>query len=184
MKKIFLAVIILFSFFVTQAQNKNDSIVNPYEKKNEVILNAAQLLLFGSLDASYERHLNKKSSFGTSLFIVFNNEKSDEDLNYYISPYYRRYFGKKYAAGFFIEGFGLISSIDGKKIYDTEEKLTFTENPDVIDLALGVGLGWKGITKSGFIYGANLGYGKLLFNADKTDHTIVAKFGLNVGYRF
>lgn len=78
----------------------------------------------------------------------------------------------------------MISSIDGKKIYDTEEKLTFNENPDIIDLSLGAGLGWKGITKSGFIYGANLGWGKMLFNADKTDHDRVVKFGLNLGYRF
>lgn len=183
MKKIFLAVTILLSFFVTKAQNKNNTIVNPYEKKNEVTLNLLVPIISGAFEAGYERHLNRKSSLGFSFLYVYNSEYN-EDMNYFISPYYRMYFGKKDSSGFFVEGFGMISSIDGKKIYNAEDKLTFTENPDVIDLSIGVGLGWKGITKSGFFYGANLGYGRLLFNADKTDHDIVAKFGLNLGYRF
>ena len=182
MKKSFLAVVLLFSFFVAKAQNKNDAIVNPYEKKNEVIVNLIAPLA-GGIGVSYERHLNKKSSLGTSFMYTYDNSK-DEDMNYSISPYYRMYFGKKYASGFFAEGFGMIMSVDGKKIYDTAQKITFTENPDVINFSVGVGLGWKGVTKSGFVYGANLGYGKMLFNEDKTDHDIVAKVGLNLGYRF
>ncbi len=181
-KKTFLAVILLFSFFVAKAQNKNDTIVNPYEKKNEVILNLIGTLA-GGINASYERHLNKKSSLGISIFYVYDNSK-EKDMNYSVSPYYRMYFGKKYTSGFFIEGFGMVMSIDGKKIYDTPEKITFIENPNVINFSIGAGLDWKGITKSGFIYGANLGWGKMLFNADKTDHDQVAKFGLNLGYRF
>ena len=62
--------------------------------------------------------------------------------------------------------------------------MTFTEKKDVYDVALGAGLGYKLVTKKGLVFEANAGYGKLLFNADKTDHTIVAKFGLSVGYRF
>ena len=182
MKKAFLAVILLFSFFVAEAQNKNDTLVNPYEKKNEVVLNLIGPIA-GGINASYERHLNRKSSLGISFMYIYDNNR-EKDMNYSISPYYRMYFGKKYASGFFVEGFGMIMSIDGEKKYDTPAKLTFTENPSVINLSLGVGLGWKGVTKSGFIYGANLGYGKMLFNAEKTDHDIVAKFGLNVGYRF
>jgi hypothetical protein len=183
MKKISLAVAILLSFFVTKAQNKKDTIANPYEKKNEVILDLVEPSLSGGINVSYERHLNKKSSLGITLFYIYDNTK-ETDMNYSISPFYRMYFGKKYTSGFFIEGFGMVMSIDGKKIYDTEEKITFTENPDVINLSIGAGLGWKGVTKSGFTYGANLGWGKMLFNAYKTDHTQVAKFSLNVGYRF
>lgn len=182
MKKNYLAVVLLFSFFVAKAQNTNDTLVDPYEKKNEVVLNLFGPLA-GGINASYERHLNSKSSLGIAVFYIYDNSK-EKDMNYSISPYYRMYFGKKYASGFFVEGFGMIMSIDGKKIYDTPAKLTFTENPSVVNLSLGVGFGWKGVTKSGFMYGANLGYGKMLFNAAKTDHDIVAKVGLNIGYRF
>jgi hypothetical protein len=62
--------------------------------------------------------------------------------------------------------------------------LTFTKGSDVIDYSIGMGLGSKWVTKSGLIFEINAGYGKLLFNADKTDHNIVARFGLQLGYRF
>lgn len=179
MKKNFLLLIILFAFYSVKAQNETDA--NPYQKNNEIKLNLIAPL-FGAVEAGFERHLNKNSSLGVSAFIVYENTKN-EDMNYYISPYYRYYFGKKYDSGFFVEGFGMFTSIDGKKIYSADH-LTFTENKDVYDVALGAGLGYKLVTKKGLVFEANAAYGKLLFNADKTDHTIVAKFGLSIGYRF
>ncbi|MET3536147.1 DUF3575 domain-containing protein [Chryseobacterium limigenitum] len=181
MKKTFLLVIILFAFNSVNAQNENGTDANPYQKKNEIRLNLIAPLA-GAVEVNFERHLNKNSSLGISAFFVYDNTEN-EDLNYYISPYYRYYFGKKYASGFFVEGFGMFTSIDGKKIY-AADNVTFTENKDVYDVALGAGLGYKLVTKKGLVFEANAGYGKLLFNADKTDHTVVAKFGLSVGYRF
>ena len=181
MKKTFLLVIILFAFNSVNAQNENGTDANPYQKKNEIRLNLIAPLA-GAVELNFERHLNKNSSLGISAFFVYDNTEN-EDLNYYISPYYRYYFGKKYASGFFVEGFGMFTSIDGKKIY-AADNVTFTENKDVYDVALGAGLGYKLVTKKGLVFEANAGYGKLLFNADKTDHTVVAKFGLSVGYRF
>lgn len=84
---------------------------------------------------------------------------------------------------FFVEGFGMLTSIDGKKIY-AADNVTFSEGKDVYDLALGGGFGWKLVTKKGFVFEANTAYGKLVFNADKTDHTQVIKLGLSIGYRF
>ena len=180
MKKSFLLVIILFTFYSVNAQN-SEANGDPYEKKNEIKLNLISPLL-GAVEAGFERHLSKHSSVGVSAFVVYDDTKN-EDMNYYISPYYRYYFGKKYASGFFVEGFGMFTSIDGKKIYSAD-RLTFTENKNVYDVALGAGLGWKLVTKKGLVFEANAGYGKLLFNADKTDHDAVAKFGLSIGYRF
>lgn len=179
MKKTFLLVIMLFAFYSVRAQNETDA--NPYQKNNEIRLNVIAPLS-GAVEVNFERHLNKNSSLGIAAFFVYDHTK-DEDTNYYISPYYRYYFGKKYASGFFVEGFGAFTSIDGKKIYSADN-LTFTENKDVYDVALGAGLGYKLVTKKGFVFEANAGYGKLLFNADKTDHGVMAKYGLSVGYRF
>ena len=179
MKKNFLLLIILFAFYSVNAQNETD----PYQKNNEIKLNALAPL-WQSFQVGYERHLNHNSSLGLSIYYVLDNTKNENDLNYSISPYYRRYFGKKYASGWFVEGFGMLTSIDGKKIYASEDHSIYTENPDVIDFALGAGGGWKWVSKSGFLFEANVGYGGLLFNADKTDHTIVVKFGLSAGYRF
>jgi len=70
----------------------------------------------------------------------------------------------------------------GKKTFDIEGNLS--QGSAVSDFAVGLGLGGKWVTKNGFIFEVNAGYGKLLFNADKTDHDIVAKFGFHLGYRF
>lgn len=179
MKNFFLLGITLFAFISVRAQN--DLAENP--KRNEFKLNATAPL-FGTFEATYERRLTNKSALGISGLYVFNTDKSNEDMNYMLSPYYRRYFGKKQASGFFVEGFGAVSSIDGKKVYDTPDRTTFTKGDDVIDFSLGLGIGSKWATKSGFIFEVNAGMGKLLFNSGKTDHTHIARFGFHVGYTF
>jgi|GEM_PF-3986448 len=77
----------------------------------------------------------------------------------------------------------MFTSIDGKKVY-AADNVTFTEGKDVYDLALGAGFGWKVVTRKGFVFEANVGYGRLVFNAEKTDHNQVLKLGLSIGYRF
>ncbi|MFS4474729.1 DUF3575 domain-containing protein [Chryseobacterium sp. T20] len=180
MKKTFLLLIFLFTCHSVEAQS-NETNGDPYQKKNEIKLNLISPLM-GAFEVGYERLLNKNSSLGISAFKVYDHSAND-DMNYYISPYYRYYFGKKYASGFFVEGFGMFTSIDGKKIY-AADNITFTEGKDVYDLALGAGLGWKLVTRKGFVFEANAAYGKLIFNADKTDHDQVIKLGLGIGYRF
>lgn len=180
MKKNFLLAMILFAFYSVNAQNTKTN-EDPSERKNEIKLNLIAPLS-GAVEAGFERYLNKNSSLGISAFMVYDNTKED-DLNYFISPYYRYYFGKKYASGFFAEGFGMFTSIDGKKIY-AADNIAFTEGKNVYDLALGAGLGWKLVTKKGFVFEANAAYGRLVFNADKTDHNQVIKLGLSMGYRF
>lgn len=180
MKKTFLLLIFLFACHSVEAQN-NETNGDPYQKKNEIKLNLISPLM-GAFEVGYERLLNKNSSLGISAFKVYDHSAND-DMNYYISPYYRYYFGKKYASGFFVEGFGMFTSIDGKKIY-AADNITFTEGKDVYDLALGAGFGWKLVTRKGFVFEANAAYGKLVFNADKTDHDQVIKLGLGIGYLF
>ncbi|KMQ64640.1 hypothetical protein ACM46_10345 [Chryseobacterium angstadtii] len=180
MKKNFLLLIILCAFYSVKAQS-NENNGDSYVKKNEIKLNLFSPLM-GAIEVGYERFLNKNSSLGISAFKVYSHS-ANEDMNYYISPYYRYYFGKKYVSGFFVEGFGMLTSIDGKQIY-TADKTMFTEGKDVYDLALGAGLGWKLVTKKGLVFEANAGYGRLVFNADKTDHDQVVKLGLSMGYRF
>lgn len=179
MKKNFLLFIILFAFCSVNAQNESDA--NPYQKNNEIKLNLITPLS-GAVEVGFERYLNKKSSVGISALFVYDNTK-ENDMNYFVSPYYRYYFGKKYASGFFVEGFGMFTSIDGKNVY-AADNVTFTEGKDVYDLALGAGFGWKVVTRKGFVFEANVGYGRLIFNADKTDHNQVLKLGLSIGYRF
>lgn len=145
---------------------------------NEIKLNAL-MLIAGSFEVGYERTINEESAFGIQVFVPFDSEVKD-NIEYYISPYYRFYFGKKYAAGFFLEGFGMLNSTDRSEylpIFSTPERNYVT------DFALGIGLGGKWLTKSGWIGELNLGVGRNLFNPNLGDD-FVAKIGVTLGRRF
>lgn len=89
---------------------------------------------------------------------------------------------KKYAAGFFVEGFGMLNSTNLYPIfYESSE----TYGDKITDFALGLGIGGKWVTKSGFVAELNLGVGRNLFKANEfEDNEIVAKAGISLGYRF
>lgn len=183
MKKIVLALLMLLVVMTSQAQD--DSIPKGNFGKNEIKLNAP-FLLAGILEPSYERNLNEESSVGVSLLIPID-KNLDADINYYISPYYRIFFGKKYAAGFFLEGFGMLNSIERRTSQFSEDINTEIsyKDEDVTDFALGFGLGGKWMTTGGFVFELTGGIGRNLFNnSNDGDYTIVGKAGFNLGYRF
>lgn len=182
MKKFFLKIVLLFSIFAINGQNKDETAPNLFENKNELKINIYFTSL-GLFEGTYERNLNKKSSLGITGLYSFS-QKYDEDVNFQISPFYRRYFGQKYASGFFTEGFATLGSIDGKQLTDINGNLTSNEDSDVIDLSLGLSIGYKWVTKSGITFEALFGLGGNLFNANKTDHNIINRRAINIGYRF
>ncbi|RKE98553.1 DUF3575 domain-containing protein [Ichthyenterobacterium magnum] len=177
MKKNILVFLMLCSIVTINAQEleEND---NLYFGKHEVKLNAIMLVV-GAFEANYEYLLNDESGLGVSIFLPYDKNIKD-DIQYYVSPYYRYYFGKKYAGGFFLEGFGMLNR--------TERNFDFifeNENENfVTDFALGIGIGGKWITKRGFVGEINYGLGRNLFKNDETDLDFVGKFGITVGYRF
>lgn len=136
------------------------------------------LLLYGAFEGTYERTVNEESAFGISALIAFDSELKD-DVKYYVSPYYRFYFGKKYAAGFFIEGFGMLNSLDRSIAF-----ISGSGDDFVTDFALGFAFGGKWITKRGFSVEWFNGLGRNLFNNENTDYSLVLKGGINLGYRF
>ena len=127
MKKSIFAILMLFAVMATQAQN--DSITKNNFGKNEFKLNSFFLIL-GAFEPSYERNLSESSSAGISLFIALDDKNFDMNVNYYVSPYYRIFFGKKYAAGFFLEGFGMLNSAtrEYSYSYDYEQFKSEEEN--------------------------------------------------------
>lgn len=186
MKMLFFSIVMFFCVMMSQAQN--DSLKTTSNAgKNEVKLNALFLIL-GAFEPSYERNLSESSSAGVSLLISLGDQDIDLAYNYYVSPYYRIFFGKKYAGGFFLEGFGMLNSISSEYVnYNTGGSYQYKEK-DITDFALGFGLGGKWMTSGGFVFEVNGGIGRNLFNAsasDEYDYTpIVGKFGFNLGYRF
>ena len=185
MKKTLLVFTLLLTSFYGFSQEEEIKSFDNYEKPNEVKINALMLLI-GAFEGIYERNLNEESSVGISLFIPYDKDNFGDNINYYISPYYRIFFGKKYAAGFFVEGFGMLNSThQSYASFDNFIDSTFVEiEEDKLDFALGLGIGGKWVTKRGYTFEINSGFGRNLFNSINDDYDFVGKFGFNLGYRF
>ena len=175
MKKIVAIVcLFVFAFGFSQESQKVDF------PKNEIKGNAL-FLVAGALEVTYERILTEETSFGTSVFIAITE---DFETNFAITPYYRFYFGKKPAAGFFVEGFGSLNSYDDLIYNGDNSSSNYYNAVSRTDFALGFGLGSKWVTKSGFLFEINAGVGRNLFNSSDTDYQIVGRGGITLGYRF
>lgn len=179
MKKIITLLVV--SLFCTNGFSQTDeptSIVN----NNELKVNALYLIL-GSFDVSYERILNEESAVGISLNAPFDND--NWDINYTATGYYRYYFGKKIASGFFGEAFGMLNNVDDFIYEETSTDYNY-EQKTLTDFALGIGLGGKWVTKKGLLLEINAGVGRNLFNNqyDDRDYELIGRAGITVGYRF
>ncbi|WP_339883351.1 DUF3575 domain-containing protein [Polaribacter vadi] len=183
MKKI--SILILFLFLSANtlfSQNDLKEEIETQQNFSELKVNAL-FLIIGAFDVTYERTINEESAFGVSLYLPFDEEISDT-YKFSLSPYYRFYFGKKYATGFFAEGFGMLNSTRDESYnynYNTNNyNYTYENNTD---FALGVGVGGKWVTKRGVIFEISAGIGRNLLN-NNYNYEIIGKGGISVGYRF
>jgi hypothetical protein len=172
MKNYFLSALLLLCAISMNAQDSE-----PQQSYNEIKINGLYLVL-GAFDVTYERTLNEESGLGLNVFLPFDSD-INESIRYYVSPYYRMYFGKKQAAGFFVEGFGMLNSTnrDIDVIFDDDEDDFRT------DFALGIGIGGKWVTNRGLIGEIGFGVGRNLIHND-TESDFVGKVNITLGYRF
>lgn len=182
MKKTYLVLLVSILFSMSTFSQENTESKKVSENFNEIKLNGLYLVL-GAFDVTYERTINEESAFGLNVFLPFDDD-INHDINYYISPYYRFYFGNKYAAGFFLEGFGMLNSTNDYTYFYNNGFDANVKEDNITDFALGIGLGGKWITNSGFVGELNLGFGRNLFNNDRFDYEIIGKVGISLGYRF
>lgn len=154
--------------------------------KNEVSLNALNVLAFGVIDFSYERILTSHSSLEAAIFsnALALNKGEEDDLDdvynkdFSLTTTYKYFFSENRTAwGFYTGIFGMLSSGDSNEhsgcVYQ-EEKYT--------DFALGIGLGYKYVALEGFMIDVSFGLGRNLFNANSP--TLVITPAINFGYRF
>jgi hypothetical protein len=172
MKNLILVLMFLVSALLV-AQEKEEKDPQDINKKYEIKINALTLLALEWIDVSYERLIDEESSFGTA--VTLNTDSDVSDLNYSITPYYRRYFSEKFARGFFLEGFGMLFSAEDDSFFDTN-------NGDVTGLALGISVGGKFVSKDGFTAELLLGVGRNFLESQNNE--AVGRFGISVGYRF
>lgn len=160
------------------------------ESKNEIKLNAFSIIALSSIDITYERILSDESAIGTSLYIYSGNSQ-DEIGEFYksfsITPYYRNYFSRGYAKGFFVEAFSMISSRKDS-FYDYDYYDDSYEEKKKINFALGIAVGGKWVTKKGFIAEISIGIGRNLFQNNNDEYydeaPVVGRGGISIGKRF
>lgn len=160
---------------------------------HEVKANAFNLIVFKSIDFSYEYLIDSESSVGISaLFSLQDNEDKDfEDGPYYneklaITPFYRRYFSSKYAWGFFLEAFGMYNlqeDYDGYYNYDFDDYV-YSEDTSG-NFAIGISIGGKFVSRKGFAFEFYGGVGRnLITSNDDVATEMVPRLGASLGYRF
>lgn len=164
MKKIILGIFLL-SFSISFAQK-------------EIKVNIFDALAFKTLTLSYEHYMTDQTSLGASGLFNFEGESSNfrytEDQMY--TAFVRHYFSTESLWNLFGElFFGYNEGISGIN----ENNGTPLEYSDG---ALGLAVGYKYISSSGFTVDVHGGLGRNLFADDSP--RIVPRLGINIGFQF
>jgi len=187
MKKITLTLFV-FCTLLVGAQTTTDITKNNSDLKvNELKINTFNLIAFEQIDLSYERLLNEESSIGLSVLFSFDDDNygiNDARREFSLTPFYRQFFGKKYAKGFFVEAFAMLHSGEDEAYLGLDD-FTFQDivsSEKFTDFALGISAGGKFVTKRGFAAEVYLGIGRNLLN--NSPYEVVGRGGISLGYRF
>lgn len=186
MKKTLLIVLFLSSLFVAAQETY----------KSEKSINAFNLLIFKSLDITFEDYIDQESSWGMSTLISFEGEsRLNGDAPFYyeslaLTPFYRMYFGDQPNSGFFIEGFGNLSfgKVD-RWYYDYSSSYTedYVYNPSnsiksYTSFNIGLSLGKKWITKKDVIFNLYGGIGRAIA-VSNDGPSFFPRLGISIGKR-
>lgn len=183
MKKLLLIASLVFAVTL-QAQEETSA-----ERQNDIMISPIELIASPALNISYERLLNKDSGIGINVVVLLDNGDNDGGLQSQISPYYRMYFGKKYGAGFFVEGFVPIT-MSNDSHYDyvvgpggyIETRSTNEKNTTI---GAGIGFGGKWVARRNIVFEASIGIARRFgMSSEYDDTSITGKGMLGIGYRF
>lgn len=172
----------LFLFFIFLSFHGNAQQNNPTTLRKELSINALNILVFKTLDFTYEIHLNEESSFGLNTFLSLDGKsRFDKDAPYYyeaftLTPFYRIYFSEKENAGFFVEAFATYATGS----YDDSQVNVYN---DFNELAIGFSLGKKFITKRNFVAVIYAGAGRYMLENENAPG-VVPRIGISFGKRF
>lgn len=185
MKKLLLALLLISSSHFVTAQESTTSDDKP-QRKNDIVADPILLIAAPMINVSYERLIDDNQGIGVNAMILMGD---NENFSQY-SAYYRMYFGKKYGAGFFLEGFVPV----------TNEDVTFyqyTYNPVIggynewrqeesfTTVGVGFGVGGKWVVRKNIVFEISGGLARRFGeDADYYLNEVTGKFMAGVGYRF
>lgn len=186
-KALFTAVFIIlaissFAQINTEKDKKEQDSVQTDNKitgKNDISTNLFLLGLLRIGELSYERLFNN-----TGVGISASVDLGDIAYNFAFIPYYRVYYGKKKASGFFIEGNAVFwnAQKSSRGIYGQDG--TYIVLYRVIEnrFGFGVAAGGKFLNKKGFVGEIFGGMAKLFGGNDADDY--FPRIGFTIGKRF
>ncbi|WP_194850793.1 hypothetical protein [Nonlabens antarcticus] len=160
-------------------------------KKHEVSIDVVAGIAGLGINPRYEYVLGRYSGVGVDINIgIADDDEFDDIEKFSITPYYRQYFFSKEdygAKGFYGEGFLKVHSFDYDSYSYNSNDPTFSSDT-YTDVALGVGIGWKWVSDSGFLIDVGFGVGRNLGladePADRSLPAVVGRGGVNFGWRF
>ena len=184
MKKLLFIGLLLASSLVCYAQ-KTDSLKTSIQENAEAIdhggNNEVKFNLLNAITAkpeiTYERIVKNNMGVGVALFVNLDNSSV---YKFGFTSYYRLYFGKKKASGFFIEGNTGIITLEDEYYVDAAH----TNKVISTNLVLGAAAGAKYLTRNRFFVEAYVGGGKLI--ADRIGYSIqdFPRIGISIGKWF
>lgn len=180
MKKLLFFALYGFGILNLNAQETETSI-----RQNDFTLSPIELIEVPLLNISYERLLNESSGVGANGLFYFG-KNSDSDGFTQISPYFRSYFGKKFASGFFVQGFVPITMTkEHYRVYNESYSESTKEVEKRTSIGLGFGFGGKWVSKRNIIFETSIGIAKRFGEAKNYFSTdITGIWMLGIGYRF
>lgn len=146
-----------------------DELDNP---RFELSINALYLLL-GGFEIRYEHLLSESSSVGALGYYRYDSDFWE--LKSELSGYYRHYFSRNYASGFYGEAFVSYNTMDEY----------YWANRDELSHNFGVGFsfGYKLISKENLLLDLGLGLGRNIISS-KYDDWFFPRINISFGYRF
>lgn len=190
-KKISMLALILLGTIGINAQTSNSD--SGAERKNDIIISPIELIASPLLNISYERIFRENMGIGINGMFYFGKDNNHDETGFtQISPFYRMYFGKKYGAGFFVEGFVPITSTKDyyyNYVYNEYGSFSYSEPNRRTTVGIGIGLGGKWVTRNNIIFEVSGGlarrFGSNYDNYDFYDgDNLTGKGMLGIGYRF
>lgn len=182
MKKLYLLIATLTVFAKYSSQ---ETVV----RQNDIIIGPIELIAGPAANISYERLITNDMGIGINGIFTFGNSDDGDGFQSQISPYYRLYFGAKYASGFFVEAFvPITTSNDG---YSTIDYVFNNNNLSQIyrdnyekntTIGAGIGFGGKWVARRNIVFEASLGIARRFGDGDHDE--VTGKGMLGIGYRF
>ena len=191
MKKTLILALLLLSagsVFGQRYNQKNNQVYN-----REVIKQSAPLMQLGNNELrfnllyaiaglpefSYERFI--ADNMGVGLSAAFSLEKAEDmSLRSMFIPYYRLYFGQKKASGFFIEGNMAIVNVRNSYFSEGGWGNSYVGELESY-MGFGAAIGFKLLTRNGFVGEVYLGGGRNVGNSDDSGYP---RIGITIGKRF